>query len=410
MYIARAKVFNDLYDENPPEIYWTTVDPNINFADSDLEELPSGSIVIQVDGTGGRDDSGTNLVQIYKKKFPTPTTVGYNGDGSYVTLAPSVLVSAIDPISVPATPLFTRQCVGSIVFLEDPEEIRNDARIKISELGYPVGPSDWRKIAIAGKNHSAKLGGTLTLIDTAATNAATVGGNGNLVEGNNGVAVGGEQNTVSGVGAIVAGGRYNTASGQDSATLGGSRNLAVGARAVAIGTKARPTHQGAVLISTLANGAPTMATDTFASAATEEFAVRSAGVRILTNLAESAGVTMAAGGSSWVTVSDANAKDRITEIVGDIADFYDELKIVSYVMGEEQIGVGITAQNYYATFPFLQPKRVGAMFAINQAERDGIQDKAIQELVRRVQLLEQENVMLRARLDSMELRITRLEG
>lgn len=409
MYIARARVFNDLLDENPPQIYWTTVDPATHWEDDDLLELPSGSIVIQVDGTGGRDDVGTDLVQIWKKITPTPTVVDYNGARAFRTLAPAVIVSEHEPIGDADRDEFCMLAPGSIVIMED-GGYYNAARIKIRNLCSPLGVGDWRQLPIVGTYGTVMVGGTDNEITDSAENAVVLGGHDNWTRGDSAVAVGGEENEVGGDRAVVLGSRFSTTTNYDCVAVGGSRHRIIAPRSIGIGSKCHTSHSGAILISPIAGADATAATDEFDSAAIDEFAVRANGIRLLTNLAESAGVTMAAGGSSWVTVSDQRAKNGIELLDEEVAERYLNLDIVRYTMGEEEIGAGVTAQNYYEAFPFLPQKRVGEMYALTQAERDGIQDAAIKQLVRRVQLLEQENTMLRGRLDAIETRLARLEG
>jgi len=200
----------------------------------------------------------------------------------------------------------------------------------------------------------------------------------------------------SGMIAFIGSGYQNQSNGLASGVLSGYFNRANGTQSVALGNKANVTHNAAVLINTHLGADPNTATDLFNSAADGEFAVRCAGIRLFTNLAQSAGMTMAAGASAWVAVSDERAKSDISALDTDVLAGYKNLTPVSYTMGEA-VGAGITAQNYYESFPFLEKKYVGDMLGVNQAERDGIQDLAIKQLLARVETLEAEVESLKKR-------------
>ena len=109
---------------------------------------------------------------------------------------------------------------------------------------------------------------------------------------------------------------------------------------------------------------------------------------------------MATGASAWSAVSDFRVKNNIQPLNVNVLAGYRILQPVSYFMGEE-IGAGITAQNWYEAFPFIPPKRIGELFAVNQAERDGVQDAAIKQLLsvvesltNRVRVLEEKLALL----------------
>lgn len=223
-------------------------------------------------------------------------------------------------------------------------------------------------------SYNANFIGAGTLNDNFGKSASIVGGDDNEI--NNG-----------GIVAFIGGGSKNKATGNGAAILGGYFNEATQFWATALGSKSKAWHTASFLINTHLGTNPATDSEAFESDADGEFAIRVASVRILTNLAETAGMTMAGGASSWVAVSDARAKNDIQPLTEDVLAGYKVLIPVSYFMGE-RVGAGITAQNWYESFPFLEKKHVGEMFGVSQAERDGIQDKAIKQLLERVEALE----------------------
>jgi hypothetical protein len=249
------------------------------------------------------------------------------------------------------------------------------------------------------------IGGGSTNTITAIPYSFIGGGQSNdIASGQDNFIGGGNNNSIitAGSGSVIVGGNNNTANGIQGQVLGGSFNKANGAAATALGIKAQPTHDYAFLINTQPGANPNTDTDAFVSTASSEFAVRCNGSRIYTNLAQSAGVTMAAGASAWSAVSDKRAKNNIQPLVVDVLAGYKILQPVSYFMGE-QIGAGITAQNFYEAFPFIPEKRIGEYFAVNQAERDGVQDAAIKQLLGVIESLTN-------RVKILEDRIATLEG
>lgn len=268
----------------------------------------------------------------------------------------------------------------------------NSNEVKSTKNGAVLGGLD-NAITGAGApttniNDAIVAGNSNTITDSA--NAIIGAGTGNdILSGAHSAFIGAGQDNESSAGslAVIVGGKSNKANATQGQVLGGSFNEANGAASTALGLKSQITHNYAFLINTQPGADPNADSDPFASAAASEFAVRCDGVRIFTNLAQSAGMTMAAGASSWSAVSDERAKNNITPQNVAVLDGYKILQPVSYWMGE-WIHAGITAQNWYEAFPFVEPKYVGNYFGINQAERDGVQDLAIKQLLARVEALE----------------------
>lgn len=251
---------------------------------------------------------------------------------------------------------------------------------------------------LTGSNNCLAVGEGITLTNTA---NGVVSGDNNTVDDADSCAIFGQSHTVAaGSSYAFIGGGVSNKAGLYGATLGGRFAEALGASSVAIGLKAQvsASHAYAVLINTMSGADPNTDTDPFNSAAGSEFAVRCNGIRFFTNLAETAGMTMAAGASAWVAVSDERTKQNIEPLVLDILTAYKRLQVVKYQQGSDNIGAGVTAQNFYAAFDWLPIKRIGEMFAINQMEHDGVQDAAIGQLIAVVERLTERVNALEAKL------------
>ncbi len=235
---------------------------------------------------------------------------------------------------------------------------------------------------------------------TNSKNAVIAGGYQNVITDSSSSFIGagdGNQATVAGA-AVCVGGTYNKANGNRAAVLGGTWNEANAIYAVALGSKSQVSHTGAFLINTMLGADPNTDSDPFNSAADNEIAMRCNGYRLYTNLAQSAGATMGAGAGTWSSVSDRRTKENITLLDAAVLDGYRRLQVVSYQQGTDDIGAGVVAQNFYDAFPFIPVKMIGEMYAINQMDHDGVQDKAIKELLQLVDRLYERIAALEGRL------------
>jgi hypothetical protein len=151
----------------------------------------------------------------------------------------------------------------------------------------------------------ATVGGGLN--NQASSNFSTVaGGYGNSASGTFSTVAGGDNNSASSTFSTVAGGVSNAAIGHASAVVGGFENTASGSYSFAAGLQANAAQ----------NGTFVWADDiglSFSSQASEEFAARATGgVRFVSSVDgfgnSTAGVSLAAGGSAWASISDRNAK------------------------------------------------------------------------------------------------------
>lgn len=252
--------------------------------------------------------------------------------------------------------------------------------------------------------HAAVVGGYQN--NATGQYAAVVGGFGHVASGADAGCFAGAGNTVQADYAAAIGGRGNVieTGKTDAVAIGGRDHLIGGIAGVGIGHKCDINHNYAILLNA-ADGASGYGSgsDLFSSLVESEIAMRaSGGYRMYTNDAESAGVYMAGGAGTWSSVSDERTKEIIGEVEADVLDGYRRLRILEYMQGQDHIGAGITAQEYYALFSVARERRFGDMLAINQAERDGIQDLAIKQILATVDYLVEENTSLRKRIARLE--------
>jgi len=246
--------------------------------------------------------------------------------------------------------------------------------------------------------------------------ATVAGGDDNLADANHATVGGGRANTATGYYATVAGGRGNagnqnyatvaggrgnTANGYYATALGGRENRASGDYSVAAGYRAKvdASHDGAMLF---ADGTAL----NFNSAAANEFAARcTGGARFVSAVNGSgtptAGVTLAAGGGSWSSISDRNAKQDFEAV--DKRELLHRLANVpittwQYRTQDASIRhIGPMAQDFHAAFGVGEDDR-----HITTIDAHGVALGAIQGLHELVKEKDAQIAALRARLEKVE--------
>jgi hypothetical protein len=238
----------------------------------------------------------------------------------------------------------------------------------------------------------------------------------------------------------IASGNYSIAAGYASqaqlsygvalgytANSNGTGAVAIGYRAtansdygIALGQRASTNgFDGAIVISDQSS------TDSLMASATNQFSLRAAGgIRLYTNATKTVGVSVNAGGSSWLVISDRNRKENFLGIDGeDILARIRSLPVSTWQYTAEEDRtvrhIGPMAQDWQRAFGFSQDATT-----INMSDFDGVNLAAIQALDARttgqdarIEALEAENARLReqnARLESQnartEERLRRLEA
>ena len=122
------------------------------------------------------------------------------------------------------------------------------------------------------------------------------------------IAGGAYNSSVSFYGGTIGGGYSNSVAGDYAVVPGGILNSASGNYSFAAGRRAKANHAGAFV------WGDSNSSD-IASSAANQFTVRaSGGVRFFSNSGSTAGVSLAAGGTSWGVISDRNAKKNFTPV------------------------------------------------------------------------------------------------
>jgi trimeric autotransporter adhesin len=183
----------------------------------------------------------------------------------------------------------------------------------------------------------------------------------------------GANNICSGFGCVTMG-YNNTASGQGSIAIG-YRSTADANYSVAIGHRASTNGRtGSFVISDAST------TDSTEASANNQFMSRFAGgYRLFSNSSETIGVSIAASGNSWASISDRNRKENFVWLDGeDVLRRLRNVPVAAWNFIDSESGarnVGPMAQDWHAAFR-LNPDSL----TINQADFDGVNLAAIQGL------------------------------
>jgi len=251
---------------------------------------------------------------------------------------------------------------------------------------------------------------------------STVGGGRGNTAGPYATVSGGQDNNASGAYATVGGGIRNTASGRGATVGGGHWNSAHGDRSFVIGTRSINSehHDGVFMYSDSHHS-------WFHSTSANEFAVRaSGGYRLFSSRDLRTGVRMAAGASSWSSVSDRNVKANFAgvdtiQLLGALA----EMPVTTWNLqdqSEEIRHIGPVAQDFNTSFGYLFGE-VESELHINTMDAVGVSLAAsqglytlVQEQAEQIEQLTAENAQqtgqiaqqaeeiedLRARLEALE--------
>jgi trimeric autotransporter adhesin len=201
--------------------------------------------------------------------------------------------------------------------------------------------------------------------------------------------------------AAVAFGRETLAAGQDT-LVQGFRSAACGPFGVALGLRASTsnaptdadpcggTDYAGVFTYGDSNSTPNQYV--FPTAANQFVTRFSGGYRLYTNAALTTGMAINAGGSSWVAVSDRNAKFGFAEVDED--DVLERLMRVPistfyYKDGDGQRYIGPVAQDFHAAFGLGNDDKT-----IRTMDIDGVTMASIQALTKQVRQLQRDNERL----------------
>jgi hypothetical protein len=197
-------------------------------------------------------------------------------------------------------------------------------------------------------------------------------------------------------------GHTTNATGQGAVVIG-YRSTADADYSLALGQRASTNgHAGAMVI---ADGSTT---DSLEASANNQFSVRAAGgYRLFSNATTTTGMSMNAGGSSWIVISDRNRKQDFRAVDGeDLLARLRSVPVTTWRFRDEVdrsvLHIGPMAQDWERAFGF-----GGDGTTINMSDFDGVNLAAVQALARRTEALQAENAALRARLERLEALLAR---
>jgi hypothetical protein len=202
----------------------------------------------------------------------------------------------------------------------------------------------------------------------------------------------------------IATGKNSTAGGNDSVAMG-NEVIANGHDSVALGNDATAGNDGSFVFGDRAPASTTLTTS-----ADNQFRVRAAGGTIFySNASLTAGVTLAAGGGSWSSVSDYHRKENFEALNGE--EILQRLRAIpvsswNYKSQDASIRhIGPMAQDFYAAFGVGEDEKL-----INTIDIEGVSIAAAKALDTRTTEQQAEINALKQRNAELEERLRRLES
>lgn len=266
-----------------------------------------------------------------------------------------------------------------------------------------VDESQWNDVNVGF--YSAAMGNNTTataFCSFAMGDGARSGGVGSVAFGSNVVASGtvsfvsGASSTASGFSAVAMG-FTSRATNQGSVAIG-YRNSSTSDYAIAIGHRAVARNTGAVVLSDAST------TDSTLSTANNQFMTRFAGgYRFFTNATRTVGVSLAASGNSWASISDSSRKENFVPARHeDFLENLASLRLGSWnYIGQPEAGYrhyGPMAQEIFAAYGRDALGTIGNDTTLASADMDGLMMILIQGLEKRTSQLQQSNQQLQTQL------------
>jgi hypothetical protein len=230
----------------------------------------------------------------------------------------------------------------------------------------------------------------------------------------------GDQALASGWWSLALGGRYNRATGESSVAIGHQAD-AVGVGAMAMGSDASASGEAAIAIgwNVRASGTRSMALGHYVGTghrvgaltigdaggslqnmmyadADNQFSARFAGgYRLFSNSGLTSGVSLAAGGGSWQSVSDVRKKTAFRDVEGEaVLAKLAAMPVRTWRYRAQDAAIrhmGPTAQDFHAAFGLGESDTT-----ITTVDADGVALAAAKALEQRTRALQRELAMLRA--------------
>lgn len=275
--------------------------------------------------------------------------------------------------------------------------------------GYTnTAAGDYSTVSGGENNEAAQLRSTIGggINNTADGSVSTIGGGGdNLTTGFKATIGGGGFNTASGSNSVIGGGDFNSTKGAYASVPGGALNDAGGDYSFAGGRRGK-VRDAATTGDADGDEGTFVWSDAnlsnFISSGPNQFLVRaSGGARVYSNSTASVGVQLAAGGNSWSSLSDRNAKENFVRIEPrEILNRLCNVPITLWNLKSQSPNIqhlGPIAQDFHAAF------QLGEIDThISGSDADGVALAAIQGLNQIVREKECEIEELKERLNRLE--------
>ncbi|MGH8023719.1 MAG: tail fiber domain-containing protein [Limisphaerales bacterium] len=245
-------------------------------------------------------------------------------------------------------------------------------------------------------------GSSLNYVATNVIGATIGGGGNNSVSGFYATIGGGSYNSALADLSVVGGGTNNMSDGYAATVPGGANNVASGADSLAAGASAQATNDNSFVWS---DGS----TNTISTTNNEFVARAGNGFVFYTSTNTLTGVVLAAGATSWATLSDRNAKNDFAPVNGEaildkLAGVPIELWHYKWEKDSDVPNIGPMAQDFiHAFYPGRNDK------SITTLEFDGVELAAIQGLNQKLQAQQAENAQLKQELDDLKAQLQLLE-
>jgi hypothetical protein len=137
------------------------------------------------------------------------------------------------------------------------------------------------------------------------------------------------------------------------------------------------------------------------------------GYRLFTNATNTVGVSLAAGGNSWATISYSTKKENFIPAPDDILEKITGMRVGTwnYKMQDQSIRHwGPMAQEFYAHFGKDALGSIGNDTTIASADIDGVMMAAIKALIAENKTLKAKNEVLESKVDFVIEEIKRLKN
>lgn len=271
----------------------------------------------------------------------------------------------------------------------------------ISSVAKGIGAVAMGQTCSAGDSCGVAMGYN----STASGKYGVAMGNVSIASGNSAVALG--RGCIASGTAAVGIGYHVTASGNMS-TAFGYYTTASGDNSVAMGYRSSTNNMAGSFIFA-DNSSNNVVTS---STAPNQFMVKASGGTVFySNSALTAGVSLAAGGGSWLSVSDRKKKEHFRSVDGEmVLRKIAEMEILSWNYKSQAAGIrhiGPMAQDFYSAFHFGESDTT-----ITATDIDGINILAVQALEKRTnELIEkiEEIEALRLQIEELKTEKTKLE-